>query len=141
MGGIAIALHLERTKGLFDLAQVVFCQLNGSRADVYGNEPIPREMVLACVSALDEYLRSGTANLFEYRSWSFGTTTRLGAPNGQLNAEVIRTLRALGDDACVLPDVLVRVPMQAAQELRGRNPEPQNSLGRSAPPLCAGFEP
>jgi hypothetical protein len=105
---------------------------------VYGDEPVPRSELLEFVAELDRYLRSGAANLQEQRLFWLGSTAWLGDPAGS-NPAVIRTLQAFGAGPCILPDVLVRVPMPTLLALRG--PMPTNDAARlpEAAPLCAGF--
>lgn len=106
---------------------------------VHGDEPVERKEVQQFVAELGQYLRGGAANLQELRLFSFGSTAWLGEPGGRANPAVIRTLQALGADLCVLPDVLVRVPMPALQELRASMPTNDAVQRPEAPPLCAGF--
>ena len=106
---------------------------------VYGNEPVPREELLEFNAELDRYLRSGAANLEQQRLFTFGSTAWLGDPAGDVNAAVIQTLRAFGGGPCVLPDVLVRIPMPTLLELRGPVPEHQEMRRPETAPLCAGF--
>jgi hypothetical protein len=108
---------------------------------VYGDEPVAREEVLAFISTLDEYLRSGAANLVEQKLWSFGTTTWLGKPDGKSNADVVRTLRTFGERPCVLPGVLVRVPLTTVPALRGSASGERPLPGPTGTPLCAGSAP
>ena len=106
---------------------------------VYGDEPVERKQVQEFVADLDQYLRSGTANLQDLRLFSFGSAAWLGEPGGRSNPAVMRTLQALGADPCILPDVLVRVPLPALLELRGPTPTKDAAQRPEAEPLCAGF--
>jgi hypothetical protein len=105
---------------------------------VGGEDPVERRDVEAFVAALDEYLRSGTANLVEHRLWRHGTTTWLGDPAGLENAAVVGTLRALGEGPCLLPGVLVRLPLWDFLDMRGPTVAPTLSK-RIEAPLCSGF--
>jgi hypothetical protein len=107
---------------------------------VRGEEGVERQQLQAFVDELDRYLRSGAANLREHRLYSLGSTTWLADPEGQSNRAVIQTLRAFGSGPCILPDVLVRVPMQAVQaSLGGATPDDQLPRVSSPAALCSGF--
>lgn len=106
---------------------------------VYGDDPVPRSGLVEFVDELDRYLRSGAANLQEQRLFSLGSTAWLGDSAGRSNAEVIRTLQAFRDGPCILPEVLVRVPMPALLALRGPVPTDGAAPPPEAAPLCAGF--
>jgi hypothetical protein len=97
--------------------------------------------VVEFVAEVDRYVRSGAANLQEQRLFSLGSTAWLGDPGGRSNPAVIRTLQAFGGEPCILPDVFVRVPMQALLALRGSTPKGDPAEQQEAAPLCAGFSP
>lgn len=109
------------------------------RTLVYGDEPVERNQMQKFVADLDQYLRAGAANLQALRLFSFGSTVWLGDPGGRSNAAIVRTLQAFGTDPCILPDVLVRVPMPALLELRGPAPTNDPAQLPKEAPLCAGF--
>ncbi len=106
---------------------------------VQGSEPVTQDELQAFVTELDDYLRSGKANLSEQRLWTTGATTWLADPAGLENATVVRTLRALGEGPCLLAGVFVRIPMTDALGLRGPLPSDGRPVRTLPAPACAGF--
>jgi hypothetical protein len=106
---------------------------------VSGDEPVTRKQLLEFIAEMDQYLRSGTANLREQRLFSLGSTSWLGDPAGRSNRAVIQTLRAFGDGPSILPDVLVRVPLSALIAFQGPTSKGEATPEHEDAPLCAGF--
>jgi hypothetical protein len=81
---------------------------------VSGNEPVPRKALLEFAAEVDQYLRSGTANLQEHRLYALGS---------QLGSEIPEDAPTPRSFARCRPSVPTNDAAQLPKEA----------------PLCAGF--
>jgi hypothetical protein len=125
------------SKQIEGIARRTLPEAKGHTRWVSGKEPITHGELEAFVQALDEYLRSDTANLTELAARSYGATTWLDDPADSQSAAVLRTLRALGDSHGQLALVFVRTPVP--DSIGAREPAPADGLKNLAAPHCSGF--